>query len=90
MPSDNNAKRSMKLQCVVNGAPREVSVRSSVPLAQAMARIVRSAGMQGRPLEEWEARDREGRWLDPEQKPSELGLRDGDLLFVNLRAGVGA
>lgn len=90
MTEPTERERVMDLQCVINGSPRLIRVRRQAPLQQALGRMLRSAGLVSHARQEWEMRDREGRLIDWEKSAQDNGLRDGDLVFVNLRAGVGA
>jgi hypothetical protein len=52
-------------------------------------RALDQTGNEGRPLEAWTATNDSGRPLEATMKVGELGLEDGDTIFIQVEVGAG-
>lgn len=83
--SDNQ----LDLVVVVSGVPRAVQANAHEPLRNVVRDVLRDSGDAGRAAEDFELRTEDGRLLDLAAKGLDAGLKDGDTLFLNPRAGAG-
>lgn len=83
--SDNR----VQLIVVISGVPRPAEVNVHEPLQNLVRDVLRDSGDAGRSLEDFELRSEDGRLFDLKSKASDVGIRDGDTLFLNPRAGAG-
>ncbi len=77
------------LKIVVNGQPTTVRVKTREPLRSLIQPALDQTGVVGRPIEDWELRDRSGVLLSHNwivEKP----FADDTLLFLTLKVGWGA
>jgi len=73
------------LQVIVNGQPTAVTARLGEPLRTAIQPALTASGSVGRPPEDWEFRNRDGVLISHDEPIR--ALPEGELLFLNLRAG---
>lgn len=81
--------RHLNLIIVVSGAPRPVRVNLNEKLEHAASEALRESGNAGQPADNFELRTDDGTLLDQSQRAGQVGLRDGQTLFLNPRAGAG-
>jgi len=74
---------------IVNGVDVPVQANLNQPLKVARNQALKDSNNTGRPEDEWEVHNDEGAALDPTQKINDLGLSDGDRLFLTLKVGAG-
>ena len=74
---------------IVNGVDVPVDVNLNAPIKTGRNKALELSNNTGRPPEEWEIHDDAGQPLDPNKKAGQLGLKDGDRLFLNLKVGAG-
>ena len=74
---------------IVNGVDVQVGVNLNEPIKTGRNRALALSNNTGRPPEEWEIHDDAGQSLDPSKKVSQIGLKEGDRLFLNLKVGAG-
>lgn len=86
MPKTDN---HLDLVVVVSGVPRAVQANAHEPLRNVVRDVLRDSGNAGRNIEEFELRTEDGRLLEVATNALEAGLKDGDTLFLNPRAGAG-
>lgn len=86
MPKTDN---HLDLVVVVSGVPRAVQANAHEPLRNIVRDVLRDSGDAGRSIEDFELRTEDGRLLDLAAKGFDAGLKDGDTLFLNPRAGAG-
>jgi hypothetical protein len=79
----------LELVIVVSGVPRAVEANAHEPLRNVVREVLRDSGDAGRAPEDFELRTDDGRLLDLGSKGTDAGLKDGDTLFLNPRAGAG-
>jgi hypothetical protein len=79
----------LDLVVVVSGVPRPAQANAHEPLRNVVREVLRDSGDAGRAVEEFELRTEDGRLLDLGAKGVDVGLKDGDTLFLNPRAGAG-
>jgi hypothetical protein len=85
MPGDQH----LDLIVVVSGSPSPVRVNVHQPLEHAVREALRESGNVGQPPAGWELRTEEGALLDQGLRVADAGLREGQTLFLNPRAGAG-
>jgi len=85
MPSPNK----ISLIFIVNGVDVPIDANLNQPLKVAREKALKESNNTGRPADEWEIHNDKGQILDPDKKVKELGLTDGDRLFLNLKVGAG-
>lgn len=78
----------ISLIIVVNGTPATIEIQSKAPLKAAAEKALEETHNAGRPLSDWEMKFNE-KTLDLNAKVEDLGLEDGQTLFLSLKAGVG-
>ena len=74
---------------IVNGVDVPVEVNLNAPIKTGRNKALALSNNTGRPPEEWEIHNDAGQPLDPEAKAGELGLKERDRLFLNLKVGAG-
>ena len=74
---------------VVNGQAVPVKISILDEIGEAVAKALEASGNSGQPLANWELRDGAGEAIDTGKKISESGIKEGETLFLNLKAGVG-
>ena len=79
----------MKITVVVNGQPVAVKIDIHEPLHDVVHRVLKESGNLGQPLDRWDLRDDSGQVLSLEKTASALGLKEGETLYLSLRAGEG-
>lgn len=77
----------IEIKFVVNGVEAPVDANVNQPLHVALQKALNDTNNQGQPIDKWEVRDEAGNQLDVNKKISELGLVDGVVLMVSLKAG---
>lgn len=75
------------LTIVVNGDPVSVEANVNAPLHTIIAKALTESGNVGQPPENWELKDEGGTVLDGSKKIEDLGVADGQRLFLSLKAG---
>jgi hypothetical protein len=83
------ASNQLHLVIVVSGAPQALSINPHETLEHAVREALRESGNQGRSPAEFELRNQDGALLDQAQRPSDVGVHDGQTLFLNPHAGAG-
>ena len=73
----------------MNGVDVPVDVNLNAPIQTGRNKALELSNNTGRPTEEWPIHNDAGEPLDPSKKVSQLGLKDGDRLFLNLKVGAG-
>lgn len=79
----------LDLVVVVSGVPRAVRANAHEPLRNVVRDVLRDSGDAGRNIDDFELRTEDGRLLDLATKLLDAGVKDGDTLFLNPRAGAG-
>jgi hypothetical protein len=79
----------LDLIVVVSGSPHPVRVNVHQSLEQVVREALRESGNVGQPLADWELRAEDGTLLDQHLRIDAAGLREGQTLFLNPRAGAG-
>jgi len=79
----------LTLIVIVNGVAATVETNPNAALTSVIAEALRETNNTGQPPGNWILTTEDGRKLDPQDKPGALGLKNGDKLFLNLKAGVG-
>lgn len=74
---------------VVSGVPRAGRVNAHEPLEHLVREVLRESGDEGRNATDFELRTEDGRLLDLTSRAQDSGLVDGQILFLNPRAGAG-
>jgi hypothetical protein len=83
------ADQHLDLVIVVSGVPRPVRINLHVRLEQAVRDVLRDSGNSGQPPEDFELRTEDGQLLSFDSRAGDVGLHDGQTLFLNPRAGAG-
>ena len=84
-----NTDNHLDLVVVVSGVPRAVRANAHEPLRNVVRDVLRDSGDAGRKTEDFELRTEDGRLLDLATNARDAGLKDGNTLFLNPRAGAG-
>lgn len=74
---------------VVSGVPRAGRINVNEPLAHLVREVLKESGDDGRGADDFELRTEDGRLLDLAVRGKDSGLADGQVLFLNPRAGAG-
>lgn len=74
---------------IVNGVDVPVEANVNQPLKVARNKALEESNNTGRPMDEWEVHDDEGKALDADTKLENLNIMDGARLFLNLKVGAG-
>lgn len=74
---------------IVNGVDIPIEANIHQPLKVARDKALKDSNNTGRPVDEWEVHNDKGEALDSSQKIADLGLKDGDRLFLTLKVGAG-
>lgn len=74
---------------VVSGVPRPARVNLGAPLAHLVKQVLKDSGDDGRAEAEFELRTEDGQQLQLTASGREVGLIDGQTLFLNPQAGAG-
>lgn len=77
------------LTFIINGVDVPIEANSNQPLTVARDKALKASNNTGRPVDEWEVHNENGEALDPHKKVKDLGLADGDRLFLTLKVGAG-
>lgn len=85
----NRPDNHLDLVVVVSGVPRPARINAHEPLEHAVLEVLRESGDEGRDPGEYELRTEDGRLLELGAKAAAAGLVDGQILFLNPRAGAG-
>ncbi|MER8700362.1 DUF2604 domain-containing protein [Mesorhizobium sp. M1273] len=80
-------KHKITLTIVVNGEPVAVEANVNSPLHTVIAKALADSGNVGQPPENWELKDEAGVVLDASKKIEDLGIIEGQKLFLSLKAG---
>ena len=83
------SKNVVSLIFIVNGVDVPVEVNLNAPIQVGRNKALEESNNTGRPVDEWEIHNDAGQPLDPKAKVGELGLKEGDRLFLNLKVGAG-
>lgn len=84
-PPDNH----LDVVVVVSGVPRPGRINVHEPLEHLVREVLRASGDEGRNAMDFELRTEDGRLLDLTVQAQQSGLVDGQVLFLNPRAGAG-
>ncbi len=79
----------LDLVVVVSGVPRPVEANAHEPLRNVVREVLRESGDAGRAVDDFELRSENGLLIDLASSSLEMGIKDGDTLFLNPRAGAG-
>lgn len=82
------APNKTQLVVVVNGAETVVDANVNAPLRTVAQHALNESGNNGRPLDDWEFKDEQGRTLDLDRKLGEFHFAPNALLFLTLAVGV--
>jgi Protein of Unknown function (DUF2604) len=75
---------------VVNGTATTVTIHGNPDLLEVVTAALNQTGNSGQPVENWELRGPDDAPItDLKTKFKKLDLKPGDVLYLNLRAGVG-
>lgn len=85
----NRPDNHLDLVVVVSGVPRPGRINTHQSLEQLVRKVLRDSGDEGRDPADYELRTEDGRLLELSGKAAALGLVDGQILFLNPRAGAG-
>lgn len=85
----NQPDTHLDVVVVVSGVPRPGRVNVHEPLEHLVREVLRASGDDGRNAEDFELRTEDGRLLDLTAHAGAAGLADGQVLFLNPRAGAG-
>lgn len=86
--SDKHQK--ILLVFIINGQDFSIEANINAPLMAAVQKALSESGNIGqRTPDEWEARDTKGILLEKNRTLTQLGLHNGDRLFLSLRVGAG-
>lgn len=86
----NENKNDDTVVVVVNGAPTAVAVHGNPTLLDIVAAALQQTQNTGQPVENWELRGPDDVPItDLKTHIKKLDLRPDDMLFLNLRAGIG-
>lgn len=88
VPRKAPAEHGITLRVVVNGTETELKVHAETLLTQVRTEALQKSGNVGRPDDDWEFKDEGGNLLDLSQTVAGVGLHDGDLVWLSLKAGV--
>jgi len=81
---------AITLVFIINGENFPVELNAELLLIGAVESALRLSGNTGRrDPREWEVRDARGVLLEVDRSVVNLGLKDGDRLFLSLRVGAG-
>lgn len=86
MPKTDN---HLDLVVVVSGVPRPIEANAHEPLRNVVREVLRESGDAGRAADDFELRSESGVLIDLASTSLDIGLKDGDTLFLNPRAGAG-
>ena len=81
--------KRIELIIVVNGQPVPEKASLDEQVGEIVARALKESGNSGQPIGSWELRDDSGQIVDMGRKIGDLGFKEGEKLFLNLKAGVG-
>lgn len=81
----------LNLVIVVSGVPEPVRINEQERLEEAVRKALQESGNDStdRALGDWELRTEQGQLLDQQLRANQVGLHDGQTLFLNPRAGAG-
>lgn len=85
----NEQEKPIRFRCVVAGQPKDVEIDAATLLEDVVEHVLKATGnISGRPAYDWELRRKSGALIDLQQPVGET-VTDNEILFLNLRAGVG-
>jgi hypothetical protein len=82
------SSEKVSLRVIVAGEEASVVANVNAPLRSVAERALAVTGNSGRPLDEWEFKDANGKLLDITRKVGDLNFVDGVLLYLTLIAGI--
>ncbi len=85
----NRPDNHLDVVVVVSGVPRPGRINLHEPLDHLVKEVLRASGDEGRNAGDFELRTEDGRLLDLGLTAQDSGLLDGQVLFLNPRAGAG-
>ncbi len=85
----NRPDNHLDVVVVVSGVPRPERINVHEPLDHLVKEVLRASGDEGRNAGDFELRTEDGRLLDLGLTAQDFGLLDGQVLFLNPRAGAG-
>lgn len=85
----NRPDNHLDVVVVVSGVPRPGRINVHQTLEHLVREVLRASGDEGRNVVDFELRTEDGRLLDLSVQGQHSGLADGQVLFLNPRAGAG-
>ena len=82
------SQNKTQLVVVVNGVETMVDANLNAPLRTVAQHALNASGNSGRPLEDWELKDEQGRSLDLGRSVGSFNFAAGTLLYLTLSVGV--
>lgn len=79
----------MKLKCIINGHPLDVETKPTEMVLAVRLRALLAAQATGRPPADFDIRGAAGNYIFPTFTVEELGLKDGDTLWISPAIGCG-
>jgi hypothetical protein len=86
--SNDKSPNKTELLVVVNGAETLVDANLNAPLRTVAEHALAQTGNTGRPLDDWEFKDQQGRPLNLARKVGEFQFAAGAVLYLTLMVGV--
>jgi hypothetical protein len=76
---------------IINGENTAVHLRRDEPFTATIQDALKESRNTGRPLDAWDLRDLDGKFIDPSKTPSEYELEEGVQyhFFLTLKIGAG-
>ena len=79
----------IELVFIVNGVDVKIRTSALASIETSRDKVLEMSNNTSRPVDEWEIHNDAGQQLDPRSRVYELGLKDGDRVFLNLKVGAG-
>lgn len=79
----------MHIDIVVNGRKVNIRANKRAPASKAMLDALVRTGDDHGAANRWELRDGSGKPVDRDASLEKAGVKDGDMMYLNLTAGVG-
>ncbi|MEQ1515134.1 MAG: DUF2604 domain-containing protein [Usitatibacteraceae bacterium] len=87
--ADHRSDKKIEFTVVVNGTGVQVHANTNAPLASVFEKALHEAHVGGdQDPEKWEFKDAQGHVYDSDKKLSELGMGQGSIVYLSLKAGV--
>lgn len=84
----NDHKKSLKLTVVVSGTGVEVEAHTTEELSKVAEKAIKEASSKEKDLSKWSLTNSDKTELGFNQTVEDAGIKDGDTLYLNLKAGV--